>query len=92
MTWRAFVVSGPRPVNLGSLRRAFFICNCERQKMNEKLAVPVSEACERLGIGKTLFYDLVRGGDVRTFKIGTRTAVPVADLVAFIERKLGEAA
>lgn len=60
--------------------------------MNEKLAVPVSEACERLGIGKTLFYDLVRGGDVRTFKIGTRTAVPVADLVAFMERKLGEAA
>jgi len=60
--------------------------------MNDKLAVPVPEACTRLGIGRTLFYELVNAGEIRTFKVGARTLVPVADLVAFIERKLKEVA
>lgn len=60
--------------------------------MDEKLAVPVPEACERLGIGRTLFYELVAAKELRTFKVGTRTLVPVNDLVAFVDRKIREAA
>lgn len=60
--------------------------------MKDKLAVPVPEACTRLGIGRTLFYELVNAGEIRTFKVGARTLVPVADLEAFVERKLQEVA
>lgn len=60
--------------------------------MTERLAVPVPEACTRLGIGRTLFYELVNAGEIRTFKVGTRTLVPVRDLEAFVERKLQEVA
>lgn len=60
--------------------------------MTERLAVPVPEACTRLGIGRTLFYELVNAGEVRTFKVGARTLVPVRDLEAFVERKLQEVA
>ena len=60
--------------------------------MTERLAVPVPEACTRLGIGRTLFYELVNAGEVRTFKVGARTLVPVRDLEAFVERELQEVA
>lgn len=56
--------------------------------MNEKLAVPVPEACERLSIGRTMFYELVSAGEIRTFKVGARTLVSVSDLATFVERKL----
>lgn len=60
--------------------------------MTERLAVPVPEACTRLGIGRTLFYELVNAREIRTFKVGARTLVPVRDLEAFVERKLQEVA
>lgn len=60
--------------------------------MKDKLAVPVPEACNRLSVGRTLFYELVNAGEIRTFKVGARTLVPVADLAAFVERKLQEVA
>lgn len=60
--------------------------------MAEKLAVTVPDACAHLGIGRTLFYELVAAKELRTFKIGSRTLVPMNDLVAFVERKLQEVA
>lgn len=60
--------------------------------MKDKLAVPVPEACTRLGIGRSKLYELIGAGEIRTIKIGTRTLVPVRDLEAFVERKLQEVA
>ena len=44
-------------------------------------AVTVDEARYRLGgLGRTLFYDLVKQGKIRVMKLGNRTVVPVSEI------------
>ena len=51
------------------------------------LSLTVDEACTHLGgIGRDLFYRLVRDGDILTKKIGTRTAVITWSVIAYLER------
>lgn len=45
----------------------------------------VAEACERLRIGRTKFYALVKAGLVPVRKLGNRTIVRTADLDAFVD-------
>ncbi len=44
----------------------------------EPLAVSVDEASRRLGVGRTLLYDLIRRKQVRAVKLGMRTVIPVS--------------
>jgi len=46
----------------------------------EPLAVSVDEVARRLGIGRTLLYDLVKQGKIRVVKLGNRTIVPVSEI------------
>ena len=46
----------------------------------QPLAVSVSEAAFRLGIGRTLTYDLIRRGEIHALKLGTRTVIPVTEI------------
>ena len=65
----------------------------ERQVFNIIKTNPVieqSELARRLGISRTTIYQLIADGQIRTFKVGTRTLVPEADLRRFIADKLGE--
>lgn len=57
-----------------------------------RLAYGVDDACDRLSLGRSLFYELVQAGELRTFKVGTRTLIAEAELVSFIDRKIAEAA
>ncbi len=52
---------------------------------SEKLAYSVDEAAERLGIGRTLAYDLIREGRLPSLKLGNRRLIARADLEAFVE-------
>ncbi len=52
------------------------------------LAHQVPQACARLGIGRTALYELLKAGDLRCFKIGTRTLIPEAELQSFIAEKM----
>ena len=56
--------------------------------MMEVGTVSIEEACRRLGVGRTLGYELARSGTfpVRVLKIGRLYRVPRAEL----ERLLGE--
>ena len=56
------------------------------------LAHRIPEACARLGIGKSLFYELVAGGEIKTFRIGTRVLVAESELQRFIAARLDAAA
>lgn len=56
------------------------------------LACSPSDACRRLGIGKTTLFALIRDGHLRTFKVGTRTLIPDADLRRFMAERLEMAA
>ncbi len=57
-----------------------------------RLAYTIPDACEQLGVGRSMLYELIGAGEVRTIKVGTRTLVPESELSAFIQRKLKEAA
>ena len=49
-----------------------------------KLLLTTTEAAERLGIGRSTLYDLIRSNRLRTVKIGKRRLVPVDALVETI--------
>lgn len=51
----------------------------------ERLAYSIDEAAEALGIGRTLMYELVGAGEIRTVKVRTRRLVRRDEL----ERLLG---
>jgi len=54
------------------------------------LATTVPVACQRLGVGRTTIYELIKAGELRTLKIGSRTLIPDEDQRKLIERRLAE--
>lgn len=55
------------------------------------LMYPISDAAKRLGIGRTLFYALLKQREVVTVKIGSRTVVPAAELQKLADDLTAEA-
>ena len=47
----------------------------------------VNDFCKAHGIGRSLFYDEVKRGEIKLIKIGKRTLVPVSEAKAWQERK-----
>ena len=58
--------------------------------MDGKLLLSVSEAAERLGLGRTLVYRLVLCGDIKSVTVGRCRRVPVEALEAFVQERLAE--
>ena len=54
--------------------------------------IPVKEACQQLGgISRTIFYALVKEGELSLVKIGSRSFVQAEDLDDFVRRRRYEA-
>lgn len=51
--------------------------------MTTKLLLTVEEAADRLGVGRTLMYALIRTGEVESVQIGRLRRVRPADLEAY---------
>ena len=49
-------------------------------------ALSVEMAAEMLGISRSMVFKLIRNGELRSVKAGTRTLVPVAAIDEFIEQ------
>ena len=49
-------------------------------------ALSVEMAAQMLGISRSMGFKLIRSGELRSIKAGTRTLVPVAAVDEFIER------
>ena len=49
-------------------------------------ALSVEMAAEMLGISRSMGFKLIRRGELRSVKAGTRTLVPVAAVDEFIEQ------
>jgi len=56
------------------------------------LAHQIPAACRRLGIGRSAMYELIKAGDIKPIKVGTRTLIPEAQLVQFIATRMAVAA
>jgi excisionase family DNA binding protein len=46
----------------------------------------IPEAGRLLHCGRTTVYELIRGGQLRTIKVGRRTLIPHSSLLEFIDR------
>lgn len=56
-------------------------------RMLEKMLFSIEEAAELLGIGRSTAYDLVKGGELPSVKIGRRRLVPREALHTWIRKK-----
>jgi excisionase family DNA binding protein len=52
----------------------------------ERLVLTIEEAAERLCIGRTLMYSLVKAGAVESVRIGRLRRVPAGALDAFLRQ------
>lgn len=50
----------------------------------------VDEAAQRLRVGRTFLYELVRNGEIVSLKVGRLRRFPPEALTAFVERKKAE--
>jgi excisionase family DNA binding protein len=54
---------------------------------DEKLLLTIVEAAHRLGIGRTLMYELLGSGQVESVHVGRLHRVPAVALARFVERR-----
>jgi excisionase family DNA binding protein len=58
----------------------------------DKLLLKVDEAADRLSIKRTLFYEMLRRGEIASITIGARRLVPVSALEEFVRSRLEQEA
>jgi excisionase family DNA binding protein len=59
--------------------------------IESKMAVPADEGAKLLGVPRSRIWDLIKQGQIASFKIGRRRMVATSELRRFIERKAAEA-
>ncbi len=55
--------------------------------MSERLLLTVEEAAQRLGIGRSFAWELVRRGELPSVRLGRLVRIPVGALDEWIQRK-----
>ena len=53
--------------------------------MTEARLFTVDETCQRLGISKSLFYELVKAGNILIYKLGSKTLVSSYSIEDFVQ-------
>ena len=56
----------------------------------ERLLLTIPEACERLGIGRSLAYTFIARGQLPSITLGRARRIPVSALQEFVERLTAE--
>jgi excisionase family DNA binding protein len=51
-----------------------------------RVLLSIEAAAERLSIGRTTMYALVKSGQIKTVRVGRRRLVPTDELTAYINR------
>ncbi len=54
--------------------------------MCDALLMNVTDAARKLGLGRSITYELIRAGQLRSVKIGGARRVLVSDLADFVSR------
>ena len=50
----------------------------------KKLAYGIADAVKATSIGRSLLYEQIRAGKLKTFKVGTRTLIAADELMAWL--------
>lgn len=58
---------------------------------NDKLLLTIPEVALRLGLGRSLIYELVMRGEIKSITIGRARRIPVGAIDEFIRLRLGVA-
>jgi len=58
----------------------------------DKLLLTIPEVAGRLGLGRSLVYELVMRGDIPSLKLGRARRIPLAALEQFVEERMKEEA
>ena len=53
-------------------------------RADERLLLTVEEAADRLGIGRSLMYELIGGGQVASIRVGRLRRVPLESLTDYV--------
>ena len=64
----------------------------EFEVVQQPLLFRPEEAAMRLGVGRTMVYELIRSGRLRSVKVGGARRIPAAALVDFVAELEREAA
>lgn len=67
-----------------SNQRECVIDDAPGHELDRRLAVSDTEGARRVGLGKTKFRELLNEGKIRSFYVGRRRLIPVAELERFI--------
>lgn len=59
--------------------------------MTDTISVGIKDAGLRLGVSRTVVYELIRDGELPSFTIGKRRLVRVRDLADYTDRKVAMA-
>ncbi len=54
---------------------------------DSKVLLAVGEVCERLSLGRSLVFELLATGAIRSVKIGRRRLVPTGALEEFVKQR-----
>ena len=57
----------------------------EKVMIDERVTLSVTEAAQRLGIGRNLAYEAVQRGEIPSIRVGGRILVPLAALEKLLE-------
>ena len=55
------------------------------------LAWQIDPACHLAGIGRTMMYQLIKEGELKTIKVGRRTLIPESELQKWLALKMQSA-
>jgi excisionase family DNA binding protein len=55
---------------------------------HQRGCLTVVQAAEWLGISRAKLYELLGGGELRSFTVGRARRIPMTELVGFVERRL----
>jgi excisionase family DNA binding protein len=58
-----------------------------RDPLGQRLLLTVTEAADRLGIGRSLLYELLAEGQVESIHVGRLRRIPTDALAAYIDRQ-----
>jgi excisionase family DNA binding protein len=56
----------------------------------EPVVHSIPQAQQRLGIGSTTFFNLLKSGDLKSIKIGARTLIPESEIQRFVQARINE--